>query len=90
MRPVLHSEALPVPSPPNQNNKLFDCESSGLSSPERKDPPYQVADSIPQLVTHAKLNDLVHDVGLCKRKSELLGSSCRNRTFSMLMQVDCI
>ena len=79
MRPVLHSETLPVPSPPNQNvrdenDELCDSESSGSSSAERKDPSYQVADSIPQLVTQATLNDLVRDLGLSKRKSELLGS----------------
>lgn len=79
MRPVLHSETLPMPSPPNQNiqdenNKLFDIESSGSSSSEKKYPSYQVADSIPQLVTQAKLNDLVRDLGVSKRKSERLGS----------------
>lgn len=77
IRPIPHSETLPVPRrPTNEDSETDSAESVSealTSSPEKKDPSYQsTSTSTPRFLTQAYLNDLVRDFR--KQKAELLGS----------------
>ena len=87
MRPVAHaSENIPVPSPPSQLEIRADeiCESATtsahfevLSESSDTDTAQSVDDFFsltPHLLDQRDLNDLVQDLGLTKKKSELLAS----------------
>ena len=87
LRPVAHaSDNIPVPSPPSQLELRADkiCESA--TSPAHFEVPSESsgADTIqsvddflsfaPHLLDQSDLNDLIRDLGLTKKKSELLAS----------------
>ncbi|UYV76619.1 hypothetical protein LAZ67_14001482 [Cordylochernes scorpioides] len=73
MRPVPHSDILPVPQPPE--NVIFSDDDS-----DRREQQWDVTNfeagalSEPHLLTQGDLNDLVRDLDLSKKQSELLGS----------------
>ena len=80
MRPVPHSEELPVPQPP-ENIHLTDEEEEYEPTEHdvedvTHDPTFEASgsSSYPHLITQGDLNDLVRDLNLSKRQAELLGS----------------
>lgn len=91
MRPVPHDDNLPVPKPPAD----WTLESGDDDDDERAvaenmdtggdtDPDFQPPESHPHLITQPELNDLVRDLNLSKRQSELLGS--RLQEWNLLAQ----
>lgn len=79
IRPVPHSENLPVPEPPKNVNISEDsesheeCENEGFEN--SKDPNFEQSTSDgPHFITQEDLNDLVRDLNLSKKQSEILGS----------------
>lgn len=80
LRPVPHSDTLPVPSPP-QNYEILeegdkDCVEEATHPSTSYDPDFEVSDrsSDPHRISQAELSDLIRDLGLSKEKAELLGS----------------
>lgn len=77
MRPIQHSDELPVPVPPEsiilreeEENRVEDNVDN-----EVEDPDFQTLDSSePHLLEQEDLNDLVRDLKLSKQQAELLGS----------------
>ena len=79
MRPVKHDESLPLPNPPEMwtlDSEDKETDLDALSQAEAADDPEfePSASQGPHLISQAELNDLVRDLGLSKKKSELLGS----------------
>jgi hypothetical protein len=78
MRPVSHSEDLPVPQ--NPENVTFsddDSDNEVIQEVENPfhDPNFEASTSSePQLLTQGDLNDLVRDLNLSKKQSGLLRS----------------
>ncbi|UYV60728.1 hypothetical protein LAZ67_1002045 [Cordylochernes scorpioides] len=73
MRPVPHSDILPVPQPPE--NVIFSDDDSDRREQQWDDTNFEAgALSEPHLLTQGDLNDLVRDLDLSKKQSELLGS----------------
>ncbi|UYV65551.1 hypothetical protein LAZ67_3004671 [Cordylochernes scorpioides] len=73
MRPVPHSDILPVPQPPE--NVIFSDDDSDRREQQWDDTNFETgALSEPHLLTQGDLNDLVRDLDLSKKQSELLGS----------------
>ncbi|UYV71963.1 hypothetical protein LAZ67_9001368 [Cordylochernes scorpioides] len=73
MRPVPHSDILPVPQIPE--NVIFSDDDSDRREQQSNDTNFEVgASSEPHLLTKGDLNDLVRDLDLSKKQSELLGS----------------
>jgi hypothetical protein len=82
MKPVLHSESLPVPVVPEE----FHIEESDADSSDSQDEGACAMEGIesdreswecaaePHLITESDLNDLVRDLQLSKERSELLAS----------------
>ena len=80
MRPVPHSAELPVPKPPT-NMTLSDSGSSAEDVGQANnnmdcDPTFAGASSYnePHLLTQGGLNDIVRDLNLSKKQTEILGS----------------
>jgi len=79
IRPVHHSEELPVSKPPI-NMILSDSESSdeyvGQANNMDCDPTFAGAHSSnkPNLLTQGDLNDIIRNLNLSKKQAELLGS----------------
>lgn len=87
MRPVPHSESIPVPSPPNVKPPT-DTDSDGDTSDEMYQPD-TMEDETPVPFTPHELNDLVRDLNLPKDAAEVLESRlheknllCSNTRFS--------
>jgi len=76
IRPVAHSDELPVPTTPGvEALEAEESDSIGQSSTHSDaDPVFEGPSSQPHLITQPELNDLIRDLGLSKDKSELLGS----------------
>ncbi|UYV84953.1 hypothetical protein LAZ67_X004087 [Cordylochernes scorpioides] len=73
MRPVPHSDILPVPQPPE--NVIFSDDDSDRREQQWDDTNFEAgALSEPHLLTQGDLNDLIRDLDLSKKQSELLGS----------------
>ncbi|UYV82677.1 hypothetical protein LAZ67_22000521 [Cordylochernes scorpioides] len=73
MRPVPLSDILPVPQPPE--NVIFSDDDSDRREQQWDDTNSEAgALSEPHLLTQGDLNDLVRDLDLSKKQSELLGS----------------
>ncbi|UYV76697.1 hypothetical protein LAZ67_14001794 [Cordylochernes scorpioides] len=73
MRPVPHSDILPVPQPPE--NVIFSDDDSDRREQQWDDTNFEAgALSEPHLLTQGDLNDLVRDLDVSKKQSELLGS----------------
>ena len=85
IRPVAHSEHLPVPMPPETSAvddnvcEFQDLESVNNFEPDN-DPLFTTTGSlpVPQLITQGKLNDLVRDLQLSKKQSETLASRLKD------------
>jgi hypothetical protein len=76
MRPVLHSDDLEVPVPP-QCWTMDEDDSESLDGGEvRQDSDKDFSDQSdgPHLINQSELNDLVRDLNLSKLQAELLGS----------------
>jgi len=78
MRPVTHSEELPVPSPPENvafsDNASDSDEDHGRQEGENVhcDPTFEaICSSEPHLLTQGDLNDLVREFNLSKKQAEL-------------------
>ena len=71
IRPVAHSDQLPVPKPPVTLPKTSAESSQSSCNSEFED---ESNTNCPHLITQQELNDLVRDLNLPKSKSELLGS----------------
>jgi hypothetical protein len=77
MRPVAHSEDLPVPAHPPQPPVHFEHEEdTHVEEVQLHDPTFMASTSSsePHLLTQGDLNDLIRDLSLSKQQSELLGS----------------
>lgn len=83
IRPVEHSEVLPVPEPPNDLNsietELFSDEQSELDEQDNEEFQSITENVEPKLFNQIELNDLVRDLGLTKEKAELLGSRLKEK-----------
>ena len=71
IRPVAHSDQLPVPKPPVTLPETSAESSQSSCISKFEDEPNT---HCPHLITQQELNDLVRDLNLPKSKSELLGS----------------
>lgn len=75
IRPVPHSQELPIPNPPEsveiEENVSFAEELE--EKDEAQDPSFELSPE-PHLLTQGDLNDLVRDLNLSKKQAELLGS----------------
>jgi len=79
MRPVPHSDDVPVPTPPAV---LQESESSSESMEGKSDYEYTAEqDESPRLMSQGDLDDLVRDLYLSKESAELLGSRLKERNF---------
>jgi len=76
IRPVPHSDSLPVPVrvPGNDENETDTDTTNESSEHMQGDSAYEGPSTAPHLITQPELNDLVRDLGLSKNQSELLGS----------------
>lgn len=76
LKPVPHDEQNPVPNPPVCLDSESDDDDDEESHREQESDAYEPIDDekIPHLIGQAELNDLVRDLGLTKKKAELLGS----------------
>jgi hypothetical protein len=79
MRPVPHSEGLPVPHPPTHLIVGDESEHEAhteVHNDEKDDPTFEASTSSCEhhLLTQGDLNDLVRDLKLSKKRAELLGS----------------
>ena len=88
MQPYPHSDELPVPASPEVKTSLSYDEdmqpvAEGDEAPCDKDYLTQCSSAEPKLFTQAGLNDLVRDLRLAKRPSELLGSRLQERNLLM-------
>lgn len=83
IRPVEHSEVLPVPEPPDDLNsietELSSDVQSGLDEQDDEDFQCSMENVEPKLFNQIELNDLVRDLGLTKEKAELLGSRLKEK-----------
>ena len=79
IKPVSHSPDLPVSQPPTEKEDSLSvnaCESTSTESEEESielDPFFQ-HESAPLFINEERLNDLVRDLYLSKKKAEILGS----------------
>ncbi len=82
MRPVPHSEDLPVPHPPTHLTVEDQSEheaATEVPNEQQDDATFETSTSScePHLLTQGELNDLVRDLKLSKKQAELLGSRLR-------------
>lgn len=79
-KPVLHSEDLPVPTPPGRSDQTHTDTSSSVTMHQSSDSEKSSSDNFvddensPHLITQSELNDLIRDLHLSKSKAELLAS----------------
>jgi len=86
MRPVPHSEDLPIPQPPSHltvEDELEHEAATEVPKEEQDDATFETSTSScePHLLTQGELNDLVRDLELSKKQAELLGSGLRGWNF---------
>ena len=78
MRPVKHSDELPVPIPPDSwklDSDDDEIDSDGRADHDMSDSDFNPQESdAPHLIQQSELNDLVRDLNLSKSQAELLGS----------------
>ena len=82
MRPVPHSENLPIPHPPTHLTLEEESElkaATEVPKEEQDDATFDTSTSScePHLLTQGELNNLVRDLKLSKKQAELLGSRLR-------------
>lgn len=88
IKPINHSETLPIPIPPSQRN-LTDNEEISEEEDESEmslsnDPDYNPERRVkatPHLLSQPDLNDLARDLNLSKQESEIFGSRMKERNF---------
>lgn len=73
IRPVPHSEIIPVPEPPVNVFLESSDEESGSNEEDNSDFEFESSNK-PHLISQGELNDLVRDLNLSKIQAELLGS----------------
>jgi len=85
LRPVSHSQNIPIPLPPS-SQQMSDWQldnedetSSDSNNDEIQDEPYSNDTKETKLFSQAGLNDLVRDLKLSKKSAELLGSRLKER-----------
>ncbi|KAJ4437507.1 hypothetical protein ANN_17652 [Periplaneta americana] len=95
LRPVPHGPDLPVPTPP-ANSGDSESESSFPNADTEMSSDPEEFDNSPKKITQPELNDLVRELGLTKKKRELLGSRLHEIllmapgvTFSWRQGLDC-
>ena len=76
LRPVPHSDDLPIPVPAAHLDDLPDTESE---SPNESDDNYIAADNEPRRFSQDDLDDLIRDLDLSKASAELLASRLLER-----------
>lgn len=76
IRPVPHSDDLPIPRPPLQLDDLSESESDAASD---SDDEYKAAESEPKLLSQDDLDDLIRDLDLPKASAEVLASRLQER-----------
>jgi len=79
IRPIPHSDSLPVPTPPQNYELEVENEDSVEEEEPNKpstshDPDFAEKDDKPHRLSQAELSDLIRDLDLSKEKAELLGS----------------
>ena len=79
IRPIPHSDSLPVPTPPQHYELEVENEDSVEEEEPNKpstshDPDFGIKDDTPHRLSQAELSDLIRDLDLSKEKAELLGS----------------
>ena len=79
MRPVPHSEDLPIPHPPAHLTVEDQSEyeaATEVPNEQQNDDAFETSTSScePHLLTQGELNDLVRDLKLSKKQLEILGS----------------
>lgn len=80
IRPILHNESLPVPSPPTNLESINEPNNSEDDENQEQDVyKPEVNDKAPILFNQHELNDLVRDLNLPKIKAELLGSRLKSK-----------
>lgn len=79
IRPLLHSDDLPIPMPPKQLGNLSDNESDHTCN--SNDASYVAEDRQPKLLSQDDLDDLIRDLDLPKGSAELLASRLHERNF---------
>ena len=82
MRPIPHSEDLPIPHPPTHLTLEDESEyeaATEVSNEEQGDATFETrtCSCEPHLLTQDELNDLVRDLKFSKTQAELLGSKLR-------------
>ena len=98
MRPVTHSDSIPVPtfnSFAQSFNETEACTSEDSSIENNEYHPSSDQEKLPVLIKQSFLNDLVRDLNLPKDIAELLGSRLHNNnlltpgtTFSFYRQIE--
>ena len=83
IRPVPHSDDLPIPTPPLQLEDLSESESDADSD---SDDVYKAAESEPKLFAQDDLDDLVRDLDLPKASAEFSRHDCRREIYCPLEQ----
>lgn len=71
--PVLHSEDLPIPKPP-ENKDAENCESDSDDDDDDWENENLLTKGLPHVINKNELDDLVRDLGLTKSSAELLTS----------------
>ena len=87
MRPVPHSEDLPIPHLPTHltlEDKSEHEAATKVLKEEQDDATFETSTSScePHLLTQGELNDLVRDLKLSKKQAEILGSTERMESLS--------
>ncbi len=78
VRPVLHSDDIPVPTPPAVLPESDADSEASTSNEDDSDYEPEVDSKKPHLIGQGELNDLVRDLMLTKGQAELLASRLQN------------
>ena len=82
IRPVPHSETLPIPVPPKSFEETDSSSSDDSNKPSKSsDSTYEPSTTrnVPQLFKQSDLDDLVRDLNLGKKQAKILGSRLQQR-----------
>ncbi|XP_069690632.1 uncharacterized protein [Periplaneta americana] len=80
IRPIPHSDSLPVPTPSEncvcevENEDSVEQEDQPNKRSTSHDPDFEEKDDKSQRLSQVKLSDLIRDLDLSKKKAEILGS----------------
>lgn len=79
IKPIPHSDDLPIPKPPNVSSESESDQTIPQASTSSGSSFTLEVDHRPKLFSQADLNDLIRDLALNKRQAELLGSRFQER-----------